>query len=293
MKAFMTILLIIGGSAMVAGQVGITAPNALLRHYHEGEKLTYRMKGVNENWRYDIQADGVVKKDSAGTFYEEYAWSKLVSDGEEVSLPSTTLKFRQQITLDPNHPPTFPNLSQVDTRLIGPITDLMNFYVDLWLAVKTGQITKVGDHFYFKRGAPNSWADGNYVLIGEDSIDFDFTFKDMDSTKRTATIVIRHVPPEKPEIKIPAEWMRSPVADTPNNWVEVKNSNNGKFLAAVGKETFEVVIKLSLDDGRILSGTIDNPVVTVERECEDAALTKCGDLRSHFIRRQIEISLEH
>jgi hypothetical protein len=101
------------------------------------------------------------------------------------------------------------------------------------------------------------------------------------------------VAPEKPEIRLPADWMTKSVADTPNNWVQVTKTKAGKYLAAVGKETFDVEISVSLADGKILSGTIDNPVETTERECEDAALTKCGDPKPRGIRRQIEISLEH
>jgi len=61
----------------------------------------------------------------------------------------------------------------------------------------------------------------------------------------------------------------------------VERTKNEKYLAAVGKETFDVEIRLSLADGMILSGTLDNPVETIKRECEDAALTKCGDPRPH------------
>jgi len=232
-----------------------------------------------------------VKKDSSG-YFEEYAWSRLISDGKEATLPPATVSFRQQLTLDPNHSPSFPNFSQVDLRLVGPITDLLTFYADLWLAIKTGQVKRAGDHFYFKRSSPNSWADGNYVLLGEDSIDFDITLKEVRQSDQTIVLVVRHVPPEKPEVKLPADWMRQPVAGTPNNWVQVTKGNEGKYIAAVGKETFDVHINLSMVDGSILSGTLDNPVETIERECSDAALTKCGDARRHHIMRQIEIKLE-
>jgi len=100
------------------------------------------------------------------------------------------------------------------------------------------------------------------------------------------------VPPEKPQIRLPADWMRKPVADTANNWVQVERTKNEKYLAAVGKETFDLEIRLSLADGKILSGTLDNLVETIERECEDAALSRCSDPRPHPIKRQIEISLE-
>jgi hypothetical protein len=85
--------------------------------------------------------------------------------------------------------------------------------------------------------------------------------------------------------------MLKPVSDTANNWVQVEKTKDGKYRAGVGKETFTVEIKLSLADGKILSATMDNPVETIERECEDAALTKCGDPKPHPIRRQVEISL--
>ena len=96
------------------------------------------MEGTNDSWHYALQANGIVKKDPAGTFFEEYQWSGLRSNDQAVVLSPASLEFRQQLTLDPNRNPAMPSLSQADPRLIGPITDLMNFYVDLWLAVKTG-----------------------------------------------------------------------------------------------------------------------------------------------------------
>jgi hypothetical protein len=266
------------------------APSQLLRRYLEGEKLAYLMKGTNEAWHYQIRADGIVKKDAAG-YFEEYQWSNLISDGQPVALSPATAGFRQQVTLDTNHNLGLADLSKADPRLIGPITDFLTFYVDLWIAKKAAHLSEPGDHFYFKRGIPNSWADGSYTSLGEDSIDFDFTLKQIDRTANTAILLVRHVPPEKPQIKLPADWMQNPVTDAPNNWVQVQVRPGGKFLAAVGKETFDVAIQVSLLDGKILSGTIENPLETIERECTDVALTQCGDPRPRPIHRHIEISL--
>jgi len=264
----------------------------LARRYREGETLTYRMKGVNENWRYELQASGVVKKGESGKFTEEYAWSKLISDGKAFPLSAASQQFRQVLSLGPEKPPSMPNLAEVQPILIGPITDLMTFYVDLWLANRTGKLTHAGDHAYQKLGMPASWADGNYVVLGEDSIDFDMTLTNVDRSNQVATLLVRHVPPEEPAVHLPAAWMREPVADTKNNWVNV-TKRDGKFVAAVGKETFDVQVKVSLVDGKILSGTMENPVKSRERDCEDAAYTKCGDPRPHEILRHIEIELEH
>jgi hypothetical protein len=52
----------------------------LARRYREGERVTCRVKATNENWKYEIEATGVVKKDSTGRYTEEYAWSNLISN---------------------------------------------------------------------------------------------------------------------------------------------------------------------------------------------------------------------
>jgi len=185
-----------------------------------------------------------------------------------------------------------PDLSQAP-KLIGPITDLMTFYVDVWIAVRTDKLVKAGDHVYLKLGTPSSWADGVRVLQGDSSIDFDFTLREINQKAGTVTLAARHVPPEQTQLKLPAEWMRKPVAGAANNWVTVEKTQDGRFRGAVGKEVFDVTIKLSLADGKILSVTMDNPVVTIERECADQKLTNCSDPKSHTIRRQIEMSLVH
>jgi hypothetical protein len=84
--------------------------------------------------------------------------------------------------------------------------------------------------------------------------------------------------------------MEAPVGDLPNNWVEVVRDGE-KYVASVGQETFTVNISVSLVDGKILDGTIENPVNSVERDCKDEALTNCGDPRPRHIMRRIEISL--
>lgn len=267
----------------------------LSRHYREGETLVYHMKGSNRGQSgtavYEAQATGIVKKNSDGKFIEEYTWSNLVVNGAAVALSPAATNFRQVLSLD-----TFmgvPNLSQV-IPLLGPITDLLTFYSDLLLASHQGSLLKAGDHFYFKHGTPNSWADGNYVLTGEDSIDFDVTLAEVDLPGKVATVVVRHVVPARPQIKLPADWMRTPVSDAPNNWVQVSRnfdskSDGDKYVASAGKETFDVELKVSLADGRIISGTLNNPVEVSERHCADLALTHCGDAARYQILRQIEI----
>lgn len=292
MKFVATWSVLLGTAMVVAAQAPVPPQNPLSRQYHEGQALKYHMTGTNENWHYAIDADGVVKKDAGGVFFEEYQWVNMVSDGQPVSPAPGMAGFRQRLTLDPNQNPSVPDLTKVDPKMIGPITDFMTFYADLWLANKLGVVKRAGDHFYFRNPMPpSSWADGTHVLIGESAIDFDITLKSVDAAAGTAVLVVRHVPPEKSNVKLPAAWMQTPVGDAPNNWVGVQKEQNGTYTASVGQETFTVEMKVSLADGRILSATMDNPVKTIERVCEDEALSKCGDAKPHEILRKIEIGL--
>ena len=293
MKTFAVWLILCGGAAMLAGQTPGQSRNPLQRQYHDGEALVYKMNGINESWRYTLEAKGIVKKGPSGAYFEEYQWSGMETGGQPLPLSAQTPSFRQRLSLDPNQIPSVPDLSKVDPKLIGPITDLMTFYSDLWLAIKTGQLNKAGDHFYFKNPMPPaSWADGTRVLVGESAIDFDMTLKAMDTAAGTAVLEVRHVPPEKSTVQLPAAWMQTPVGDMPNNWVGVTKEQDGSYTAAVGQENSTVEIKLSLADGKILGATINNPVKTIERTCKDRALTECGPSKPHDIRRKIDIALQ-
>ncbi len=66
------------------------------------------------------------------------------------------------------------------------------------------------------------------------------------------TLLVRHIPAKKIQIKLPAPWMTEPVADMTNKWVNIAHAGN-KYVAEVGKETFDVEMKISLPDGKILS----------------------------------------
>ncbi len=275
---------------LVAAQNSPTAQNPLRRQYREGETLVYDMTGQNESWHYTIRASGIVKKDASGAYIEEYRWSDLVSDGQPTPLSPGSDAFRQRLSLDPDQSMTPPDLSSADAKLVGPALDFMTFYSDLWLVNKTGQLSHAGDHFYMKVGTPSSWANGSQVVVGQSSIDFDLTLKSVNPSSQTAVLVVRHVPPEKSQLTLPAAWMQTPVADTPNNWVQVVKLP-GKFLASVGQETFTDELTVSLVDGKILSASMHNPVKTITRMCSDEALTQCDPPQAHEILREIQIVL--
>jgi hypothetical protein len=261
----------------------------LSRRYVEGERVQYLMKAQNDGATYVVRISGTTKKTSDGRFVEEFAWTDMVRNGAPRALADTSQAFRLIVTLEGGAPFEMPDLSKTP-GLIGPITDLMTFYADLFLAMHQGGLRQAGDHFYFSTPVTASWADGTDVVLGEDHIDFDITLSAVDTTSDVATLLIKHVPPPVPKIRLPADWMRARVADTPNNWVQVRKTATG-FSASVGKETFDVTLNVDTASGKILSATMENPVTNLTRTCSDAALTQCGDAKATPNLRRIELSL--
>ena len=267
------------------------AERLLSRRYVEGDRVAYLMKAQNDGSTYEVRVTGTTRKASDGRFVEEFSWSDLVVNGAPRALAATSQAFRLAVTLEGGVPFDLPDLSKAP-GLIGPVTDVMTFYSDLFLAMHQGALRKAGDHFYFPSPMTASWADGTVVVLGEDHIDFDITLTAVDSSSKVATLVIKHVPPPAPKIQLPADWMRARVTETPNNWVQVRKTATG-FAASVGKETFDVTLNVDISTGKILSARMENPVTKVTRACSDAALTQCGDPQAAPTLRRIELSLLH
>lgn len=284
--------------AVAAAPAPATAPvqPLLARHYQEGEKIVYTISCINQSrsktTEYEARAEGVVSKDPSGVFVENFAWTDLDLNAGQLRLSQASRAFREPLSLATGFKLAIPDLSRVQTGLIGPIADLLTFYADVKIAMNQKGLMRAGDHAYVKFGAPNSWADGTKVVVGQDVIDFDVTLKSIDQAAQVAMLVVRHVPPAQPQIKLPAPWMSEPVGNSANNWVQVEKGSDGKYVAGVGQETFDVEIKVALATGRILSATMDNPVKVMERSCNDAALTDCGSPERYSIRRQITLHAE-
>jgi hypothetical protein len=284
------------GAAVLIGFIGHLAQElpssaALLsRRYKEGERLSYLMKGRNNDRAYEVRLAAVVKRGADGQLVEEFSWSDLSWAGSLQPLTQASRDFRQAVTLTGGAPFAFPDLSRVQPGLIGPVTDLLTFYADHFLAIHAGQLRQPGDRFVFPSPMAGSWADGTRVLIGEDDVDFDVHLTRVDRANGVATLVVKHMPPKAPRVRIPAEWMRAPIADGPNNWVQVRRDGD-VYVASVGKETFDVELTISLSGGEILSATLDNLVEAVARQCANAELTNCADPRPVRTVRRIEMAL--
>jgi hypothetical protein len=212
---------------------------SLGRNYREGELVRYRMRASNQNGdrttSYEAQANGIVRRNLAGAFVEEFTWTGLSVHGHAVASTSTGTQVQQKLSLDPRFKLSIPDLSKVQPTLIGPMADLLTFYADVQLAIRQQGLRHTGDYAYIKRPQPNSWADHVHTLVREDAIDFDITLASVNESLKKVSLIVRHVPPARPEIAVTAEWMRIPVSDVANNWVQVVKEGN-EYVASVGKK---------------------------------------------------------
>ena len=294
MKRSIVFALMAGVAGLAQTGTALPISNPLARVYQAGEVLIYRMQARNRDHegtlRYEAMATVEVQKNASGQYVESIAWSDYVRNGKPVTLSKSCQEFRQILSRNPGFIPSIPSLSQV-RQLEGPVLDFLTFYVDLFTASMMN-LTKAGDHRFFPLPMTNYWAAGDSFLIAEDSVDFDITLKSLDPAKKMTVLVVKHVPPKDQRLKLPADWMKAPVVEGPNNWVQVVKQADGTFLAEVGQESFEVVVRLDLIDGKILSAVMDNSVEVRRRVCKDAALTESGEPIRYKIHRHIELELQ-
>ena len=288
-----------GGAAQheASAESGNAGETPLTRRYVEGETTRYTMTGINhgreQTFKYAAECESVVRRDEQGRFFEEVRWTRLTFAGQEIPLDEASANFRQRVSLDPDVAMTPPDITGINPMLLGPVFDLMTFYVDLHPSLHRGKLKEPGDHAHLAHGQPNSWADGKNVIIGQDCIDFDLTLKSVD--KSSAVLNVRHVPPRESSITLPAPWMHERVnPDVPNNWAQVQRNAGAEggqatFIAAAGHESFDVMVTIERPSGKILSATMDNPVDVVQRHCTDESLLNCGEPVKYRIRRQIEL----
>ena len=281
------------GVGLLPAQEATHATRPLVCVYRDGEHATYHMtasnKDVHRDLHYEADVASTVKKNSNGIYVEDFEWTALVTNQQPTPIPKGSDAIHQLLSRDPAFALSVPDLSKVPPMLIGPITDLLTFYVDLQLAVRDSKLSKAGDHFLFEYGKPASWADGAAVCVGEDSLDFDVSLVAIDAAKGIATTVVKHVPPSKPQIRKLADWTAVAVADTPNNWIQVVKLGPDSYLGQVGKETFEVRLETRLADGHLVSATLENFVDVLERTSKSQDLSNPGEGTRYRIVRKIEL----
>ncbi len=269
------------------------SPNSLVslqRRYVDGTISHYLMTGNNDGWQYTIRATDTVKRDANGRYYEDIGWSDLTSNAQQTLTPAS-LSLRQTVSLDdPASYMRVPNLTNVQPLLIGPITDTLTFYSDLLLAEKASLI-QAGQTAYVSRTTPNSWADGQRVLLGQDVVDFSLSVESVSPAQHTETLLIQHVPPPVLHIEQPAKWMQESASAKPNNFVQVAKESEG-FSAETGKESFKVKLVVDTRDGSVISAAMNNPVVLRTRICVDRELSHCGSEVSKTILRKITLMRE-
>ena len=109
--------------------------------------MRYRMSGRQQaragSFVYEADSEGVVQRSASGAWIDETRWVRLSLNGAEVDL-SASSGFPQQLSLDPRFELPMPDISGLHPNLIGPVFDLMTFYVDLRPDLRSGQPLEPG-----------------------------------------------------------------------------------------------------------------------------------------------------
>jgi len=115
------------------------SPRLLARRYVEGNRLRYRITGNENGTTYQVTIVATTTKRTDGRFVEEIAWSDMVVNGAPRALTPTSQAFRVAVTLEGGAPFDWPDLSKAP-GIIGPVTDMLNFYADLFLVRHQGSL---------------------------------------------------------------------------------------------------------------------------------------------------------
>ncbi len=274
------------------------------RKYQKNGIFYYKMTGLNDGRRYEaISRHRVIE--IQGNFHEEISWIQLKSDGENIDLKPLK-DFTQLLSLDKNFHGTPPDISKIPPQLrkfiLGPIFDLMTFYVDLnpRLFLTKMKELELGQPIHIPYNKPSSWADGEFLLIGEDCIDFKLTFQEQ--TLNKALMRVEHFPPsENLKINLPEKWMQDVFPNGKTNWIQISKipGKGEKLFVSYGYEYFDVHIYIDTKDGKILSANMYNPVEIMNRVCSkfqklennQLKLLECSEAEYKHTYRSISLKL--
>ncbi|MFC1745855.1 hypothetical protein ACFL35_17820 [Candidatus Riflebacteria bacterium] len=263
--------------------------------------MFYKMNGFNDGKRYQAISRHVVKK-KAGTFFEEVTWISFKS-GKKVIDIKPMKKFVQIISLDQNFKVVFPDIRKIEGKMrkyiVGPIFDLLTFYVDLNPGLFYAKIDELenGYPIVFPFNKKSSWADGQFIILGEDCIDFRVTFQN--NKKNKPLLRVEHIAPESNlDINLPEKWMNVPIGQGKNNWVQIAKMKN-MFGVSYGYEYFDVHIYIDPEDGKINYASMYNPVERLNRICKEiisknkkiTGIKNCSEATPQHTYRNITIEL--
>ncbi|MGM0601170.1 MAG: hypothetical protein ACQETH_15275 [Candidatus Rifleibacteriota bacterium] len=274
------------------------------RGYQQGEIFHYKMDGSNDGHIYSaISRHQVLKTGKVWT--EKITWISLIYDGKKIDL-SSMKDFEFFLSLDPDFNFAIPDITKIKpairNQILGPIFDLMTFYVDLNPALFQDKLEeiKTGKAIRLPYNQPSSWADGHYHVLAEDCLDFIVTYRDLN--KLLSMLRVEHVPPKSDlRINLPEPWMRKPVVKGKNNnWVQVSRMpDKNKFAVSYGYEYFDVHLCIDKKDGKIVYANLYNPVERLCGTCREitrengkiTGLKSCSEFKPLHTFRNISIKL--
>ena len=183
-----------------------------------------------------------------------------------------------------------PDIAGWDMAVVGPVTDLLTFFVAISPQAGIDSVSQVGQTCVLPEAPVASWANGESIPVGQDCIQISVTLKEIHED--TAVFETRFMPPEEAGLEMLKPWMdESVVAGTPNNFQQQMSMGDA---AAVmwGREEFVVTSTVRRADGMLLSATMSNELQLKMKIGCSSELESCKHEIPLHIRRELSLELQ-
>lgn len=258
------------------------------RHYVKGQVSRYAFDET-QNGATTITAVARLRSYiHHGVGGEQVKWVALDSEGQNLDAEARAFP-PYDLSLDPKDPDglVLPDTTNAGD-LLGPVTDLGNFYVDLSPKTGIGTLHQPG-----QSAADPTPLNGNFPSatrpVGKDLLQLTTTLTSL--TGRRATFTSSFTPPAAGGLTLTQSFMDSPVCgSTPNNFETVVQGSTG-YVALWGCESNTITTVVDRASGRIESVQMNNPLQLEEVSCQDEALTECSSPAPVTLQQAAQLTL--
>ena len=269
------------------------------RVYSPGKEYRYRMvRSYFENGKFKREevAESIHVVAKEPPLSERIAFDRLsrTQDGKTDDLSEAIAKFPAwDVSLSPTDGGVglaLPDILGWDMAVVGPVTDLLTFWVAISPQAGIDKVSKVGQSYVLPEAPVASWANGVDIPVGQDCIQISITLKELGES--TAVFETRFMPPEEASLKMLKSWMdESVVEGTPNNFQQ-QMSMGEAAMVMWGREYFVVTSTVRRADGMLLSATMSNELQLKMKIGCSSELQACKHEVPLHIRRELSLELQ-
>jgi hypothetical protein len=234
-----------------------------------------------------------VKKDSAGTYYDEVTWLNNIL----ITPKDTTNRTDEALAVKPypagQVPVVAPGSQKTEpTDMANPIQDLKLFFSTLSPKMGATGLKAKGDIFRKPTVLKNDFGSSKSILKGNSC--FSVTFIAKDVTKNSVITEISFVPPSDSCLPYLADEVKKPLAgDTLNNFQILTPGDGALNNLIYGSATMFMHAVTQKKDGKISQATLNNTFnLKVKLDCDEGYVNCTKEVVPFIVERNISLEME-